>query len=240
MNISWEIQDVDIKKINNFVALQINNPFVQRRIKQNIQKIRPEITKEHFWRVLVGCLLSTQQRSGPESKVNQFINFLPFSLTLELCSANKENLVAFVHATLTNFGGIRRTSRIAEEVSTNFQWLEKDGWNSIFHIIRQVEQEQTPQQERIAVRLMQEYFAGFGPKQSRNLLQELGLTKYEIPIDSRITKYLNSFGFPITLSASALSDENYYSFVLDGIQQLCKAANVEPCVLDAAIFSSFD
>ena len=28
-------------------------------------------------------------------------------------------------------------------------------------------------------------FRGFGPKQSRNILQELGLTRYEIPIDNR-------------------------------------------------------
>ena len=33
---------------------------------------------------------------------------------------------------------------------------------------------------------MSERLAGFGPKQARNLLQGLGLTRYEIPIDSRI------------------------------------------------------
>src|SRR3712207_8726784 len=32
---------------------------------------------------------------------------------------------------------------------------------------------------------------GFGPKQSRNLLQGLGLTRYEIPIDIRITRWFN-------------------------------------------------
>jgi hypothetical protein len=32
---------------------------------------------------------------------------------------------------------------------------------------------------------IQETFEGFGPKQSRNLLQALGLTRYEIPIDIR-------------------------------------------------------
>ena len=83
-------------------------------------------------------------------------------------------------------------------------------------------------------------FAGFGPKQARNLLQSLGLTRHEIPIDSRITKWLNEFGFPVRLSASALADPNYYCFVMDGFQALCRACEVAPCVLDAAIFASFD
>jgi len=48
----------------------------------------------------------------------------------------------------------------------------------------------------------------------------------EIPIDSRLIKWLNEFGFPVRLSASALSDPNYYRFVSQGIQQLCTAADV--------------
>jgi hypothetical protein len=68
----------------------------------------------------------------------------------------------------------------------------------------------------------------------------LGLTRHEIPIDSRITKWLNDFGFPVHLSANALADTNYYCFVMDGFQALCRTCEVAPCVLDAAIFSSFD
>ena len=84
---------------------------------------------------------------------------------------------------------------------------------------------------------VRETFAGFGPKQSRNLLQALNLTRHEIPIDSRIIGWLNKFGFPVRLHAAALSDINYYNFVSDGVQQLCAKSGVLPCVLDAAIFS---
>jgi hypothetical protein len=80
----------------------------------------------------------------------------------------------------------------------------------------------------------------FGPKQSRNLLQSLGLSRYETPIDSRIVKWLNEFGFPLRLSAPALADRHYYAFVMEGFQQICRACEVMPCVLDAAIFASFD
>jgi len=94
--------------------------------------------------------------------------------------------------------------------------------------------------ERSAAQYIQEKLRGFGPKQSRNLLQTLGLTKFEIPLDSRVLKWLNTVGFPVPLSASALSDESYYSFVMDGVQELCAACGVFPCILDAAVFSSFD
>lgn len=94
--------------------------------------------------------------------------------------------------------------------------------------------------ERQVANFVDDNLAGFGPKQSRNFLQWLGLTKYEIPVDSRITKWLNEFGFPVMLSATALADRNYYEFVSEGIQSLCAKARVYPCVLDAAIFTSFD
>ena len=73
-----------------------------------------------------------------------------------------------------------------------------------------------------------------------SISQSLGLTKYEIPIDSRITNWLNNFGFPVSLTSSPLGDKGYYHFVSDGIQELCIKARIYPCLLDAAIFSSFD
>ncbi len=97
-----------------------------------------------------------------------------------------------------------------------------------------------PETERRAAEFIDAKFVGFGPKQSRNLLQWLGLSRYETPIDSRITKWLNDFGFPVRLSGTALSDPSYYDFVSDGVQRLCEVCKITPCVLDAAIFSSFD
>lgn len=41
-------------------------------------------------------------------------------------------------------------------------------------------------------------------------------------------------------SLAGLADRNYYKLVSSGIQALCAAAEVKPCLLDAAIFSSFD
>ncbi len=70
---------------------------------------------------------------------------------------------------------------------------------------------------------------GFGPKQSRNLLQALGLTRFEIPIDSRVTKWLNEFGFPIRFECNCLGLTcPYYEFVSDGVKALCARCEVFP------------
>jgi thermostable 8-oxoguanine DNA glycosylase len=88
--------------------------------------------------------------------------------------------------------------------------------------------------------MLAKHLDGIGPKQSRNLLQGIGVTKYEIPVDSRITKWLNQNLLKHHLSAIPLADKTYYDMVSDGIQLLCKKSNLYPCMLDAAIFTSFD
>jgi hypothetical protein len=108
-----------------------------------------------------------------------------------------------------------------------------------FSFLEQVRQDSCPETERQAVRFIDEHFQGFGPKQSRNLLQGLKLSRFEVPIDSRITKWLNDLGFPVKLNASALSDQNYFEFASGVFQRLAEACGIAPYVLDAAIFSSF-
>ncbi len=188
---------------------------------------------------MVGCLLTTQQRSGPKSNVTRFLNIKPFPLSLRRCK-NSKDINLLVISELQKSGGIRRTNKIADEIRTNITFLDSSFWSKMLVYLNRLMHEDNPALEREAAQLIAKNLKGFGPKQSRNLLQGMGLTKYEIPIDSRITKWLNEFGFPIELSASSLSDEPYYSFVSDGIQELCKKANIFPCILDASIFSTFD
>lgn len=68
----------------------------------------------------------------------------------------------------------------------------------------------------------------------------MGLSKYEIPLDSRMVKVLKALEFPVPLSAKALADESYYCFIEDGIQQLMAEIDVYPCVFDACAFASFE
>ena len=42
------------------------------------------------------------------------------------------------------------------------------------------------------------------------------------------------------VSAAGLADPGCYAVVSDGFRALCEAADVPPCVMDAAILVSFD
>lgn len=110
---------------------------------------------------------------------------------------------------ITDLGSIRRGKTIGKQIEDNYKWLNSVGWQVVHNIINDLSINQTILAERKAATGIKDNLCGFGPKQARNLLQALGLTKFEIPIDSRITKWLNDFGFPLKLSATGLSDENY-------------------------------
>jgi hypothetical protein len=239
LHIEWKINSKDIRRIKKFIELQESNPFVQNRKKRNLANCNSKITRPKVWKVLIGCLLTTQQRSGPESSVARFMKRTPFPLIYEVCR-NQHNLKDFSFKILSDFGGIRRTKSIANEIADNLNHLEKGLWTDLLYKLNQLRKKTSPALENKIANFIDKQLQGFGPKQSRNFLQWLGLTRYEIPIDSRITKWLNEFGFPVVLSAAALGDRNYYHFVSDGIQQLCSASDIYPCILDAAIFASFD
>lgn len=239
MKLSWQVTDRDIRKLKLFVAEYKDDPFVLRRKQRNLGKEKKRISKVKFWHAMVACLLTTQQRSGPDTPINRFIRNKPFLLGYKTCQA-KLDLEKFIVATLTEFGGIRRTNNIARELNYNLGLLEDCLWKQVFQQLRDLQNQRTAKAERATASFIAECFKGFGPKQSRNLLQDLGLIRWEILIDSRTTKWLKGFGFPVCPSAAALSDPGYYNLVVNGLQHLCRKARVYPCILDAAIFTSFD
>lgn len=240
MKLSLRIEPDDIERLRTFLVARQGDAFVRRRIAKNLGTAKPRITKRAFWERMVACLLTTQQRSGPKSAVTRFITTRPFPLRYRLCLANQNRLLVFTRQVITDFGGLRRGNQIAAGVTANLNMLEAGGWKEMFQVLGGLKDEATPETERTVANFIDDRLVGFGPKQSRNLLQSLGLTRYEIPIDSRITKWLTDFGFPMKLSAGALADQGYFEFVMDAVQQLCKEADVFPCALDAAVFSSFD
>jgi hypothetical protein len=83
--------------------------------------------------------------------------------------------------------------------------------------------------------------AGFGPKQVRNLWQSLGVTQYEIPLDSRICSWINALPSSFRIDPKRLySSLTYYEAAMSHIQEICKAAKLLPCDFDAAVFISAD
>jgi hypothetical protein len=239
MNLTWQIDAMDIEKVKNFFDRWSNDPFVRLRKKRNLDTPRPTISRIQTWMALVGCLLTTQQRSGPGSAVKRLMDTAPFPLKYDEC-CNKAEIDNFAREMLTSFGGIRRAPTISTQLASNHRTLEEGLWEPILNFANQVNLADNPSLEREASHFLANHLDGIGPKQSRNLLQAIGVSKYEIPIDSRITKWLNKNLLKFHLSANMLSDASYYDMVSDGVQLLCKQAEIYPCMLDAAIFTSFD
>lgn len=239
MRLLWEFDPEDIARVRAFYEEHCDNPFVKARIATNLRADKPPISKDEFWDRMAGCLLTTQQRSGPRSPVTMFLLTKPFPLNYSSC-AKQDDLAEFARTVLTDFGGLRRSTIIGKELAENISFLRDGGWEPTLGHLDDLRANSSPETEKRVAAFIDDNFKGFGPKQSRNLLQALGLSKFEIPIDSRITKWLNAVGFPVKLTANALQDRNYYNFVSDGFQKLCEACDITPCVLDAAIFSSFD
>jgi len=239
MEIIYKISINEVKQLKNFYNKWHKDPFVIRRYEKNILKKNGKTDKSQIWETMISCLLSTQQRSGPESFVTKFITAKPFPLKYTNC-LNQKDCSKYIAKIISSFKGLRRANTIGKESDHNLKWLEKEGWAILLPKFKYLDQSNSPENERVTAKLVAKHLKGFGPKQSRNLLQSLGLTKYEIPIDSRIAKWLNNFGFPVKLNATALSDKAYYEFVSDVFQALCHKADIYPCLMDAAIFTSFD
>ncbi len=237
MKISWNINESDIQKVKK-VMKENDNFFLKNRRERNIEKKNIEIDKNIIILNLMMCLLTSQQRSGPNSVVGKFLSLKPFPITSELIDES-DNIELLIKLILQENGLTRYINKISAFFAENIKKIELDNWNLISKL-NYLNINQSKETERELADFLNDWLKGFGPKQSRNFLQALGLTKYELPIDSRIARWLNDFGFPVSLTSSPLSDKGYYHFVSDGIQELCLKAKIYPCELDAVIFSSFD
>jgi hypothetical protein len=153
----------------------------------------------------------------------------------------KKDPATFISNALKRSGGIRRHGIIADQAVKNLKWFSGPNWRILRSQLDDLESHRGFHREREVANWLTENFAGLGPKQSRNFLQALGLSRYEIPIDSRVTKWLrNDLALPISTSSEVLNNRDYYALVNDAIHELCRQAGVLPCVLDAVLFSRVD
>jgi hypothetical protein len=213
--------------------------LVQNRKIRNLAETKPEVTRHQFWLRMAAMRLTSVQKSGLNSHVARFIRTVPFPLSYDSLHAAKKRETSITQA-LTQAGGIRFAPTIASQLAVNFSYLEEGEWTRALRECNRLTRPVSREVEKEVAYYIKRQFEGFGPKQSRNFLQSLGLTRYEVPIDSRVTDWLNEFGFPIRLSAAALADSNYYDLVSDGIQALCAKSGVFPCILDAVVFALKD
>jgi hypothetical protein len=250
--VEWEFSDEEIENVLEIISDQKDNPFVQKRREQNVEEAEIDIIEEQFWNAHLAALLTSQQRSGPDSHVSKFLKNEIRTVSLGRCR-NVDDVSKFVSETLEAHGGIRYYNNIGDACERNLDRLDSGGWDELWSELELLLEARTrepkaddPDTERRVATYLSKRLGGdglhrVGSKQARNILQILGLTRYEIPLDSRITKWLNAnFDLPYHVSGSGLSNPEYYHFIMDIVQDGCSTADVLPCVFDAAVFSSYD
>ncbi len=174
------------------VAAKKNSPFCLERHKRNVLNPPQEFSRNQFWKQLVGCLCSSVQKSGPDSALSQFLRKDPFSLSPNACEG-QSYLGTYAHETISD-SGLRFGPTISRRLVENLRWLHDGGWAHVKHeflnlatIRRNAPARDCIAKERHAARLVMS-MDGFGPKQSRNQWQCLGVSRYEIPLDSRVDR----------------------------------------------------
>ena len=211
MNILWEISESDIKKVTDFVD-ENKNPFVENRLNRNVNRNDIQINRDTILKTMLMCLLTSQQDSIPDNNIEVFFRKKPFLLTYEFLS--KATVIKVVlHSILKENGLTRYFDKIPDYFEYNFSYLEETNWDLQKKLEICLKHESTKQEERELADSVDKMFKGFGSKQARNFLQVLGVSKYEIPIDTRTMNWMKNFGFPISFSITALQDKSFYHFV---------------------------
>jgi thermostable 8-oxoguanine DNA glycosylase len=209
------------------------------RRKWNVEGTIEGPSADGFWKWLVLSLLSSQQPYREGSAVWRLENSIDkFPLPLsEFASLDESE----IDLRLRRF---RFHERITEQLIANHRWLfgDRNGWKNLQSTLNDLLlQRNSPpvsthwEMEREAAHELANNFKGVGPKQARNLLQSLGLTRYEIPLDSRVVRWLRDrLGWSISMESLARTE--YYEELLDRVQASCEAAGVLPTLFDAAVF----
>jgi hypothetical protein len=207
------------------------------RRKCNVEGVLALPVADQFWKWLGLSLLSSQQRYRKGSPIEQLENGAEFPLPLTEFASLDEGQIS---DRLRHF---RFRQRIALQLIANHHWLFcKGGWDSLQPTLSELllQRNSEPNRahkalERKTANMLALHLEGVGPKQARNLLQSLGLTRYEIPLDSRVVGWLQSrLGWNISIES--LTRPDYYEELLDRVQASCEAAGVLPTLFDAAVF----
>lgn len=241
MKLSLTHSAADVEIVRAFCEAHRRKKLVEFRQQKNLAAAKPEMTKARFWRALVCMRLTSRQKSGPDSAVVRLAIAKPFPLALSQIPERHDSRASFIATKLKAIKGMRDYDVAAHQFAFNFGQLENGGWKEYLALCNALRTKRTAGEERLAANRIADNFKGFGPKQSRNFLQALGLTRYEIPLDSRVMRWLrNELKFPLPISGALLADREYYELILDMIQKLCAEATEYPCILDAAIFADAD
>ncbi|NDJ54942.1 MAG: hypothetical protein GYB68_17865, partial [Chloroflexi bacterium] len=175
MQLSWHFEQHEIETVQRLVAerLASGRSLLPYRLRHNVEGTPPVIDDDTLWLTIMMCLLTTPQRSGPNSPVYQLLERSPFPLSLAACHSFDSVQEAALQL-LTEADGIRRVNKIAAAISANLVLLEQGEWDHL-RAWRDRLLAQRAVRPDLALRDLEEQaaeymdrFQQFGPKQSRN------------------------------------------------------------------------
>ena len=237
MKAIWKIDTEVLENIRLIVNKNITSEIVEERKLRNIKKQDIDLSKDNIWKILIGCQITTQQKSGKGSVTSKFMESKSDLLDYALCENKNAN---FFEKELIK-GSLRRNKNISEWLYQTKEELKNGEWNILINHLESLKKAHSINEEREVVNYLRNgNYKGLGLKQSRNFLQWLGLTEYVVPIDSRVCKALKNCGCTFVPGYSGLQDECTYEFFEDGLQIVSEKLGIMPCILDACLFGSFD
>lgn len=235
MKFVWDVSKSDIDKVTDFVKKH-RNPDIDNLLSRNINHVNVAIDKDSLLKTMLICLLSADTNSNPQHTIDAVLSKKPFLLSYKYVFS-VQNIETLFQKAFEASGITKYLNKVPAYFSRNFYFLEGTDWELEQEINNSIKHELTNLEERELADKVDQGFKGFGSKEARKFLLLLGITRYEIPIDHQLTKWLVDFEFPVKFSRTALQDKSFYHFVLDGIRILCDKAGIYPCVLYFSILS---
>lgn len=244
MHAAWTIGKVSIKAWQELVDEYRDEDVPKQRRKMNVRRQGIILTQDVIWHRLIGCQVTTQQRSGPDTPVTRFLE--SGSPLFDLRSVRKASSVTELAERELFKASLRMNLKISKHLQTIFDLLEGGEWPALIGHLESIRKVTTQEKERAVARYLSEKlpgskvkrYPGLGHKQARNFIQWLGLSQWEVPLDSRVLKVLRRLGANFVPRGNALTDETVYLFIQDLVQDVAKRLGILPCELDACIFAS--
>jgi hypothetical protein len=248
MELHFDIDQADADRLRRACDRWGDHDLVRQRIELNVgPPATTPPTRDQVWEGLVLALTSSQQRSGPGSRLWDLWQSDPSPLSLAVVRAWKPAVAHRVAGFLKEWGGIRCYNRIGGFIETNLRILfDEGGIDRLDGLTGQLwglrlgfpdwDDRARHREREICSEVLGLGLKGIGNKQCRNWLQDARLLRYEIPLDSRVLKFLRPMMPGVPLEQDLLGHESYYHFIEDAVQELCRRAEMFPCVADAVMF----
>lgn len=217
------ITSQSIEYFKNLHKKHQNRPLVLERIENSsLDKNRQDIDINLLWLAFVETINATPVNdTGYKIKKWDSIKGISHDELRELAYTE------FMDSNIETYS--KNNARYAV---SNRNFIKKQGEEKILKTINSCEVGNSTSEEKTCVFLQK--LKGIGPKQSRNILQYLGRSHHQVPIDSSVLKQLENSGIDIT--GAKLDKERDYQEVQNAIWQISKELKVLPYVLDAIGF----